>query len=274
MDSPPREPRSRRPFAFFALVFVLSIPFLIVGAVTRLELLPGIPAAALMIVAPLGAAALLVSQEQGRGGLVGLLKRTLDIRTIPAAWFATALLLMPCLAVVSYGLMRLMQVPLPDTHVSPSGAAGLFLAFLVAALTEEVGWSGYATDPLQDRWGALQAAVIIGAVWAVWHIVPLIQAHRAAGWIAWWGLGTIGHRVLIVWLYDNAGRSIVAAALYHAMSNLCWQLFPDRGSHYDPRLTTLLIATAAAVVVFRWGPRTLRGRSLPSSWATYAGRRP
>lgn len=70
----------------------------------------------------------------------------------------------------------------------------------------------------------------------------------------------VGSRVIIVWLYNNTGKSVAAAALYHGMSNLCWQLFPNRGSHYDPRVTTPLIVAVAAIVRLAWGPRTVRRR--------------
>jgi hypothetical protein len=249
---------SRRPLAFFALVFALSIPFLVVGAVTRLELLPGLPVAALMIFAPLAAAVMLVYREEGPAGVATLLQRAIDFGRIRPAWYLPIVLLMPGVALVSYGVMRWMRIPVPEPEIPLAGAVGMALAFFAAALAEEVGWSGYATDPLQARWGALGAAVLIGVAWAVWHLVPLAQAHRTAGWMAWWGLGTVGSRILIVWIYNNTGKSIAAAALYHAMGNLCWQLFPKHGSHYDPRVTSLLIVSAAAIVIILWGPRTLQ----------------
>jgi membrane protease YdiL (CAAX protease family) len=68
---------------------------------------------------------------------------------------------------------------------------------------------------------------------------------------------TVAQRILIVWIYNNAGKSVFAAILFHAMSNLGWQMFPNHGSHYDPRITGLILAFAAAVVTALWGPRTL-----------------
>ncbi len=153
--------------------------------------------------------------------------------------------------------MRLMGLPLPTPQFPVLAAPVMFLAFFVAALGEELGWSGYAIDPMQDRWNALQASILLGLVWATWHIVPLVQAHRSPAWIAWWCLFTVASRVLIVWLYNNTGKSVFAAALYHDISNVSWQLFPNYGSHYDPRISGLIIAFAAAIVTVVWGPRTL-----------------
>lgn len=63
----------------------------------------------------------------------------------------------------------------------------------------------------------------------------------------------MAHRVIIVWLYNNTGRSVFAAALYHTMGNLTWQLFPNHGSHYDPRITGPVLALTAAIIIARSG---------------------
>lgn len=50
------------------------------------------------------------------------------------------------------------------------------------------------------------------------------------------------------------------ARLFHAMTNVSWQLFPNNGSHYDPRITGLIVTAVAALVALQWGARTLAGR--------------
>jgi hypothetical protein len=55
---------------------------------------------------------------------------------------------------------------------------------------------------------------------------------------------------------------VFAASLFHAMCNLSWMLFPSYGSHYDPRIVAPIIAGAAAIVAFIWGPRTLNTTGL------------
>ncbi len=67
----------------------------------------------------------------------------------------------------------------------------MFVVFFAAALSEALGWSGCLIDPMQARWNALEASILLGLVRAVWHWVPLVQAHRSATWIAWWSRGTV-----------------------------------------------------------------------------------
>ena len=243
---------------FFLLVFGLSVPFWLLGAVTELQLLPGLPMSAFALVSPVAAAAILVHRQKGDAGVIRLLKRAFDYERITAkVWYLPILLLMPGVMVLSYGLMRVMGMPLPTPQLSVLAAVLLFFVFLLGGAAEELGWSGYIVEPMQCRWTALQASVLLGLVWAMWHIVPLVQAHRSPAWIAGWALSTVAQRILIVWIYNNAGKSVFAAILFHAMSNLGWQMFPNRGSHYDPGITGLILAVAAAVVTALWGPRTL-----------------
>lgn len=240
------------------LVFSLSAPLWLIGAVADVQWMPGLPLGALGAVCPLIAALILVYKEGKAAGVRALLKRAFDHRRIRAkAWYLPAILLMPGVSVVVYGLARWMDGPLPAPHFPVLATLLLVLVFFAGALGKELGWSGYALDPLQQRWSALQAGLLLGLVAALWHIVPLLQAHRSAAWMAWWSLYAVAGRVLIVWLYNNTGRSVFATALFHTSLNLSWMLFPVEGSHFDPRLAGPVMVVFAAVVVAFWGPRTL-----------------
>ena len=249
------------PMIFFVLVFILSIPFWGVGALSARQLLPALPVSALAFLAPLGAAAILTGRKAGWPGVVTLLKRSFDWQRIgPKAWLILALLLAPAIMVLSFWIQRGLGVPVPDPQVNLLTAIALFVMFFIGGLGEELGWMGYAADPLQERFGALRASLLMGLVWAVWHFIGLAQASRSIQFIAWWSLGTVAYRVIIFWLYNNSGRSVFAAALFHAMINLSWQLFPVDGSYYDPQITGLITAVVAVVVVMVWKPGTIARR--------------
>lgn len=246
---------------FFLLVFGLSIPFWIAGGLFPRELMPGVPLSALMVLCPAVAAAILVWRQRGWGDVVRLAARAFDFPRIERpAWYAPTLLMMPAIAAAAYGVMRILGVEVPRLEVSWRAVPGMALMILVAAVAEEVGWSGYATPRLQGRMSALRAGLLLGVVTAVWHLIPLVEVGRAAGWAAWQAGNLVATRVLLVWLFNNTGGSVAATALCHATVNLSWQLFPNGGSHYDPRIVGLITAAVAVVVVSGWGPRTLDGR--------------
>jgi uncharacterized protein len=81
----------------------------------------------------------------------------------------------------------------------------------------------------------------------------------------------VAARVIIVWLYNNTGKSVFVAALFHTMINLTWQMFPINGSYYDPRVIGLITAIVAVVVVIVWRPRTLAHYSNTSDGKGIAG---
>jgi len=200
----------------------------------------------------------------GRAGVAALSSRIADAgRVRPRAWFAAIVLIPVAVMAFAYVAMRLCGIAVPQPRISFGPALGLFAAFLISGFAEELGWTGYATDPMLKRFGAPTTALVIGAVWAAWHIVPLMQAGRPAVWIAWWSLATIAARALMVWLYVHAGRSVFALALFHAVQNLTWQLFPVHGSFYDPRFFGPIMAAAALIAITL---RSLRSRGGAADW--------
>lgn len=146
-----------------------------------------------------------------------------------------------------------------------------FIVFFIGGIGEEIGWTGYVTDPLQERWNALKAGIILGIIWSVWHITPWLQAHYTPIWVAGQFGTSVVLRVLIVWIYNNTGRSVFAAILFHAISNLGRAVFPaDQvynplvdypGIHYS------IIAITAVIVVILWSPKTLTRYRYASSEA-------
>ena len=259
--SPPAASESRSLFAFVSLVFGLSIPFYVAGAVTDYRLLPGLPVSALALVCPMIAALILIYRRQHAAGVMALLRRSFEYRRIKPKWYLPILFLMPCVTVAGYAIMRSTGLPLPAApRFALLTAPVLFAVLFVAALAEELGWSGYAIEALQARWSALASGVLLGIVWAVWHAIPLIEVDRSLDWMSWWALGGIASRVLMTWLFNNTGKSVFGVALFHTSINFSWQMFPNQGSHWDPRINALIVTGVAALVTVLWVPQTLAGR--------------
>jgi membrane protease YdiL (CAAX protease family) len=242
---------NRSPVRFFLLVFALSIPIWLIQ--------PRDWPISASVGAPLMAALILVYSEEGGGGVKRLLSRVFDQGRIRRGiWYGPIIFLMPLTYLLTYGVVRLMGLPFPGEPYLPFLLVPLlFVLFFVLAIGEEVGWTGYATDPLQDRWSALIASIVLGLVTAIWHVVPLIQMGRTPIWIAWWSLSAVSIRLLTVWLYNNTRRSLFAAIVFHAMNNLSFALFPNYGSHWDPAVAGVITAIVAVIVTFLWGSKTL-----------------
>jgi uncharacterized protein len=233
------------------LVFVLSIPSWLIE--------PRDWPVTASVGAPLIAALSLSYSEDGLAGTRKLLRRVFDQERIePKIWYVPTIFLLPVIFLLTYEVSRLTGLPLPDKPYIPLlMIPPLFALFIVLAVCEEVGWTGYATDPMQERWSALNTSIIVGSVGAIWHFVPLIEMGRAAAWIAWWALGTVALRTLTVWLYNSTGRSLFAAIVFHSTFNVSFAVFPNYGSHWNPAVAAPITVTTAAIVTFLWGPKTL-----------------
>jgi len=252
---------NKSPLKFFLLVLLLSIPFWILGAMAGdlTKILPiKLPISALMTFCPLLAATILVYKERELQGVKELLKLSFDCTKIKnKKWYIPIVFIMPVIAVLSYWYMKMTGAMLPEQQTPLLFAFISFFIFLIAAIGEEVGWLGYAIDPMQNKWGALKASIILGLVWAIWHIIPYNQAHQTPIWIVWQSISTVFLRVIIVWIYNNTVKSVFATILFHAMMNVSMFMFPNYGSHYNPFVEAIFIILTVVIVVFFWGTKTL-----------------
>jgi uncharacterized protein len=260
----------RSPLTFFVLVFVLSLLFWLLVWLLGPHVSHFSPALPIAIPSgfnpfsplvggymPLIAACILVSREGQSGGIRRLFSRVFDAKRIRhKLWYMPVILLNPLIYVLTYGVMLLLDRPLPELHISWPTIPIFFVYFFLEAVGEEVGWTGYVTDPLQERWGALKASLLLGGVMAIWHVIPSLQAHQTLTYIAWQGVFDVAWRILCVWLYTNTGKSVFAVILLHDMYNIGYVLFPTAGSHYDPAIAFPITAVIAIIVTCFWGAKT------------------
>jgi uncharacterized protein len=250
---------------YFIFVFVLSIPFYILGANgAKLFGLSILPASALMVIVPAIAAVILVYQQGGVLAVVELLKSTCFYeRNLGQGWISAALLFMPVVFVLEFGIMWVTSVAVPLPKIDPSQIPFLFLIFFIGAICEEAGWQGYAYPALRGSFSVLRAAVVLGAVWGIWHIIPFVQQGRSANWVLWQCLCAVAMRIIIVWLFENTRKSILIAVLFHMMFNVSWALFPVAGSFYDPFMHFLILVFPVIAIVALWRPK-MKFAKIPS----------
>jgi uncharacterized protein len=144
----PAEPgtrrRARSPVRFFVVVFALSTPFWLLGVVTRRQLSADLPISSFIWVCPAVAASILVYRESGTAGVANLPRRSLDYkRTRAKGWYAFIVALMPSVFALTYGVMRLLRLPLPTVRFLPLAALGVFSATSSPASSRS--WAGRDT---------------------------------------------------------------------------------------------------------------------------------
>jgi membrane protease YdiL (CAAX protease family) len=244
------------------LIAVLSTPFYVLG-LSDVHLMPGLPLSSLMFLSPAGVACWAAWRAGGLLKVRSLLGRILDAsRAKPWTRVFASATLFPAVLVVEYALLRAIQLPLPLSAVAWIQAPVLFVLFFASAACEELAWSATLLGPFQRRLGTFRAGLLLGAFIAAWHVLPFWQAHPAASWVLGQSAFTVAFRVVVAWLYNVSGRSLFAAVVCHAGYNTAWQLFPERGSGYDPWATAALTWLVVALIVALYGTRTLGGNPL------------
>ena len=256
--------KNRSLLNFVLLLFGLSIPFWVIGTIYDVQIFPGFNLFQLPLAMPSVAALILIYRESGKDGVVALLKRTYDFRNFKSKiWLLPVLLIYPSIGFLDYLILRLSRTFIPAPQFSLVTLLDYSTVFLMT-FGEELGLTGYAIDPLQQRHSALKSGLLIGLVQAGYHIPGfIISGYYPFEWIFWHVLYTIVSRVLFVWVYNNSGKSLFSMALFHWTFGLFWILFPQTGnlqkapSVYDPRIAAFITISYVAIVTLLWGSKTL-----------------
>ena len=218
--------------------------------------LPLTPVTAIASVLALALPAFLVTAAtSGKEGVRDLLRRCLRWR-IDIHWYLIALLgfLVATLLVASLllGLSPLEALverwPLLFTMFLPEVIA----PFVLIQLWEEAGWTGFLQNTLQERHGPLLASILVAPAFAFMHLpLVLLDVPRSGvgpfvlGVMVQMGLVTIVaifFRIIIGWLYNSTGRSVLVVALFHSAYN-------SATSAGDARFTEELITSPAALLI-------------------------
>jgi membrane protease YdiL (CAAX protease family) len=141
---------------------------------------------------------------------------------------------------------------------------GSFLPLLILGpLSEEIGWRGYALPRLQTRWNALTSSLIVGLVWALWHLplfmmVGTLQHELGDPFISFL-IKITASSILYTWLYNNTKHSLWSAILLHWLYTYA-SLVVSSGITRSPLYNwfeCLPYVIIAIVVVLIWKPQTL-----------------
>jgi membrane protease YdiL (CAAX protease family) len=130
----------------------------------------------------------------------------------------------------------------------------------VAAAAEELGYTAYETDALQSRMHALNAALVMGPLWALWHLPSMVTMGQTKELIPRGLCVTVAIRILSVWIYNNAGKSVFSIILTHTIANTARTGFPGGRTGYGLGNGSVAYSTIIAftiLVVLLWRPSSL-----------------
>lgn len=162
----------------------------------------------------------------GRAGLRDLAGRALRWRVSPR-WYAVSLLALPgallVLAPLLWGTAPLRALaeswPLLVTSFLPT----LVFMIVLNNVAEETAWTGFLFARLQERHAPLRAALLASVPFCLWHFVGFVNDTGSiltgAALTAYLLLPLVATRIVIGWLYNASGMSVLIGGLFHAMHN-------------------------------------------------------
>jgi len=213
---------------------------------------------------PFVAAFTVTGLTEGREGVRRLWGRFWDAR-LPGAWLWISFLV-PFLLIA---LPRFIVIPLGyPLQLAWASQPLVILGWLLnnfirsGGMSEEFGWRGFALPQLQARWNALASSLILGVIWAVWHL-PLwfLAGSSQQGTSFWPFLGNLLLlSILYTWVFNNAKGSILVAVIFHTMANTAAQMFPIPT---DNLFYWVLLGLTVVLVVAFYGPRKLVRNKTP-----------
>jgi uncharacterized protein len=119
-------------------------------------------------------------------------------------------------------------------HAPPVMAAAAYLPMLLVqilttGLAEEPGWRDYALPLIQRRHGPALGTLILGLIWACWHLPLFFTSWSLAGTrpdtAHWWLsvgvfiLSAVAISYLITWVFNHTKESLPVALVLHASNN-------------------------------------------------------
>ncbi len=171
---------------------------------------------------PIIAAFIVLALTRGWAGVRDLLRSIVRWR-VGLQWYAVALLLPVAILLVALYLNALFGGPTP-TAAAFAGWYTLPLIFLSTTLingpfTEEPGWRGFLLPRLQSSYTPLVASLIVGVIWASWHLPLLISDPSGQRPPLQFFVLVLAQSVVFTWVYNGTRGSVLLVILMHGMSN-------------------------------------------------------
>ena len=221
------------PAAFFMLTFALSWLIWIPLALSHFGIGPvKIPEAISSIIRLLGVlmpavAAFWLTARTGGSEAVHSLWKRLALWRVGWRWWLAAVVGVPALLIASGLLYNWLWGNPPVTSealVEPVALLVNVIFLVLATLGEEIGWRGAALPALQQRHSALKASVMLGLLWAVWHVPFWLLLDTfdqfGLGYLALNFLLVLPMTMYITWFFNHSQASLLLPVAFHFSFNL------------------------------------------------------
>jgi membrane protease YdiL (CAAX protease family) len=166
---------------------------------------------------------------EGKGAIKNYLKLFLSLRFGWKAWLSIILVLGGS-SIIAWIIPEFLgeariEAHLPNIYIFPIYI--LAMIFLGGG-QEELGWQGYILPRLEKRFGLIIGGLILGIVWAVWHLPLWFIPGTSQIFMNFFGfmLVTIGYAYFFSWIVKESGNRLFSGLVVHGFANAFAALFP------------------------------------------------
>jgi len=197
----------------------------------------------------------LTAQAEGRTGVTRLLARIVHWQ-VGARWYAVAIGYFAVLKLAAALVHRIVTDEWPPFGDTPVVLMVLGIAISTwAQAGEEVGWRGYALPRLAQYVGLGGASLVLGFVWAAWHLPLFVLPDSGSTGQSFpaYLLQVMAMSVVFAFVYWKTDGSLLLVMLMHAAVNNTTGIVPA--------------ATGGAITPIAFGGSVVAWATVALSWA-------
>ena len=180
-------------------------------------------------IAPSLVALALTARREGRAAVQTLLRRVTQ-SNVGLRWYVFAVGFMPAIKLSVALIHRVITGAWPRFgDESWYLMAGAILISTWVQAGEEIGWRGYALPSLSRRVGLAQASLILGVVWASWHLplFVMLDSDKLGQSFPIYLVQVTALSVAAAWLYWRTDGSLLLVMIFHAAANNTKDIVPS-----------------------------------------------
>ena len=221
--------------------------------------------------APSLVAVSLTARAEGAAGVGTLLGPILHWQ-VSARWYLFAIGYIAAIKLTAAAVHRVIAGSWPAFGGDPWYLIPLAIAFSTPFQAgEEIGWRGYALPRLAARFGIARASLLLGLIWAVWHLPQffIVDADTYGQSFTVFVIQVVALSVAMAWLYAGTNGSLLLVMLMHAAVNNSKDIVPSAVSGGSANIFGLNASMVAWITVTllwmcalyflthmpRWNPR-------------------
>ncbi|HXP82427.1 MAG TPA: CPBP family intramembrane glutamic endopeptidase [Verrucomicrobiae bacterium] len=140
--------------------------------------------------------------------------------------------------------------------------------FFLSPFWEEIGWRGFLLPEMESQYGNFAASLWVGLIWGAWHVPLRIYTapprSSPFAFVALFVIYCVGLSIVLTWLYNASGKSVITCVIFHAAVNAAGDSFvtPEASAYgglssFEGALVSVWVLAAVILLIDRINRKTV-----------------